>query len=300
MNKVDDTNKKDSNLNDNNDDGDGGNHKFNKKGDDKEVDDDYEVREEGIKKEEMDDSTLNGNNKNRKSKKRLTVVDEILLTKTKNFNEMLRKRGVIYIARIPPRMTPSKMKVLLSDFGEITRVYLVEEDTTLRKQRNKEKGKKNVRGRKRYIEGWVEFAKKRIAKDVAASLNNQRISNRKGNVHYDDLWNIRYLSKFKWSHLTEKVAYERRVREQKLRIEMMQARKDNVNYTNLIETGKMLDHIEERKKRREAKQNGGGIDDAIESNKEMHRKKRRRERQTKPIKDGMDKATKNALLASLL
>ena len=33
-----------------------------------------------------------------------------------------------------------------------------------------------------------------------------------------DLWNIKYLHRFKWSHLTEKMAYEARVKRDKLRI----------------------------------------------------------------------------------
>ena len=38
---------------------------------------------------------------------------------------------------------------------------------------------------------------------------------------------LKYLRGLKWSHLTEKVAYERRVREQKLREEMIEARHGN-------------------------------------------------------------------------
>ena len=38
---------------------------------------------------------------------------------------------------------------------------------------------------------------------------------------------LKYLRGLKWSHLTEKVAYERRVGEQKLREEMIEARHGN-------------------------------------------------------------------------
>lgn len=60
---------------------------------------------------------------------------------------------------------------------------------------------------------------------VAESLNNTMIGGKKRNYYHDDIWNIKYLKKFKWDHLTEKVAYERRVREQKLRLETMQAKR---------------------------------------------------------------------------
>lgn len=115
----------------------------------------------------------------KKSKKK--KVHKLTLTETENFNEKLKKRGVVYIARIPPRMTPTKVKALLSDFGEVTRVYLVEEDPTVRKRRKKEHGSS---GGKRYLEGWVEFSSKKKAKHIAQSLNNTQISNHKRNPHY--------------------------------------------------------------------------------------------------------------------
>jgi ESF2/ABP1 family protein len=108
-------------------------------------------------------------------------VHKLSLTETENFNEKLRKRGVLYIARIPPRMTPTKIKALLSEFGEVSRVFLMEEDASVRKRRKKDFGGS---GGKRYIEGWVEFGNKRIAKHVAQSLNNTQISNQKRNPHY--------------------------------------------------------------------------------------------------------------------
>lgn len=60
---------------------------------------------------------------------------------------------------------------------------------------------------------------------IADSLNNTLIGGRKRNYYHDDMWNLKYLRKFKWDHLTEKVAYERRVRSQKLRLETMQAKR---------------------------------------------------------------------------
>lgn len=219
-------------------------------------------------------------------------IHKLSLTETEDFNKKLKKRGVIYIARVPPRMTPTKIKSLLSDFAEVTRVYLVEEDASVRKRRKKEYGGS---GGKRYIEGWIEFASKRKAKHIAASLNLTPISNQKRNPHYGTLWNLKYLHKFKWSHLTEKVAYERRVREQKLRVEMMQARRENAAYIEMVETGKKLDRIEERKRKRgdeavssygDSKENEGG-------------KIRHKHHQRKPVKEGT-KAAKTAILGGLL
>ena len=104
-----------------------------------------------------------------------------------------------------------------------------------------------------------------------------------------DLWNLKYLHKFKWSHLTEKVAYERRVREQKLRVEMMQARRENAAYVQMVEAGKKLDKIEARKRKR------GDLSDVV-GGKE---KRRHKHRQNTPLKDGA-KAAKRALLGGLV
>lgn len=213
-------------------------------------------------------------------------VHRLSLEQTIDYNEQLRKRGVVYLARIPPRMTPTKVKSLLNDFGTVTRVYLVEEDAAVRRRRRKLSGN----GSKRHTEGWVEFANKSTAKRIAASLNNTPISNHKRNPHYGDLWAIKYLRKFQWSHLTEKVAYERRVREQKLRLETMQARKETASYKQLVETGRKLDKIEERKRRRAQR----------EGREEEPKKPRREERQIRPIDEGTRKSTSKALLGSLV
>lgn len=111
-------------------------------------------------------------------------------------------------------------------------------------------------------------------------------------VPVGDLWNLKYLSKFKWSHLTEKVAYERRVREQKLRVEMMQARRENAAYVQMVETGKKLDKIQERKRRR-------GEEDHVVAGHEK-RKKLHKHKQSRPLKEGVDRSAKRALLGGLV
>jgi len=83
--------------------------------------------------------------------------------------------------------------------------------------------------------------------------------------------------------LTEKVAYERRVREQKMRVEMMQARKENAAYTTLVETGKHLDRIEQRK----------------EKKRRFREFEPRTFKQTKPAGDATKAAT-SAVLSSLV
>ena len=128
----------------------------------------------------------------------------------------------MYLSRIPPYMRPAKMKHLLSSYGEITNLYLVPEDDSLRRRRKKSGGNT----RKNYVEGWVEYSDKRVAKNVALCLNNTMIGGPKGSYYHDDIWNLKYLSKFRWEHLTEKISYERRVREQRVRHEVATARRE--------------------------------------------------------------------------
>lgn len=244
----------------------------------------------------MNDS--NDDNDNGNWQKEETVADrdanrkkpfKLSLESSEDFNAKLQKRGVLYIARIPPRMGPSKVKTLLTEFGVVTRVYLEEEDKAARKRRQRATGSKS--GGKRYKEGWVEYEDKKVAKRVAESLNNTPITNHKRSVHYGDLWNLKYLPKFKWDHLTEKIGYERRVREQKLRIEMIHARRENQAYSDLVEAGKVMDRIEERRKKRKTKSDTDDDDDGNRT---------RKFKQNKPVEDQNDLPAKKAVLGALV
>ncbi len=51
------------------------------------------------------------------------------LTKRKldEFNAQQDKKGIIYISRVPPFMKPAKVRQLLGQFGEISKMHLVSE-----------------------------------------------------------------------------------------------------------------------------------------------------------------------------
>ena len=98
---------------------------------------------------------------------------------------------------------------------------------------------------------------------------------------------MKYLRGFKWSHLTEKVAYERRVREQKLKVEMMDVRRENAAYVAQVEAGKKMDYIEDRRKKSGKDSGGDGGD------------QKRKIRQKKAY-DGDNNRTKSAILGSLV
>ena len=134
------------------------------------------------------------------------------------YAESAKKKGVIYLSRIPPFMKPNKVRTHFEMYGEVTKLFLSEEEPSKRVIRKSKGGN----GSKQFTEGWVEFDDKQIAKSVAESLNGKAIGSKKGDYYHDDVWNIKYLKNFKWDYLTEKLAYERRVRENKLKMAMMQ------------------------------------------------------------------------------
>jgi len=70
---------------------------------------------------------------------------------------------------------------------------------------------------------------------VAKTLHMQKIGGKKRSYYADDVWTLKYLKHFTWSHLTEKKAYERRVRDHQLKLEMVQSKRQNEEYRQLVE-----------------------------------------------------------------
>jgi ESF2/ABP1 family protein len=158
----------------------------------------YDVLEDPNEDEHDEESTeLLPSRKLNPSKKKNKVLASRSLTASR---EAIAKTGVIYLSRIPPRLTPTKLRQLLAPYGSpILRVFFTPESPAEHTRRIKSGGSH----RKKFLEGWVEFEDKKVAKKVAGMLNAERIGNKKGDLLYDDLWNLKYLSGFKWHHLTE-------------------------------------------------------------------------------------------------
>ncbi|XP_028632087.1 activator of basal transcription 1 [Grammomys surdaster] len=148
--------------------------------------------------------------------------------------------GIVYLGHVPPRFRPLHVRNLLSAYGEVGRVFFQAEDRFVKRKKKAAAaagGKKGAKYSKDYTEGWVEFRDKRIAKRVAASLHNTPMGARKLSPFRYDLWNLKYLHRFTWSHLSEHLAFERQVRRQRLRAEVAQAKRETDFYLRNVEQG---------------------------------------------------------------
>ncbi|CAI9101618.1 OLC1v1038986C1 [Oldenlandia corymbosa var. corymbosa] len=169
--------------------------------------------------------------------------------------EKAKNRGVCYLSRIPPHMDPLQLRQILSQYGEIQRIYLEPENADAQVKRKQAGG---FRGRE-FSEGWVEFAKKGVAKRVAKMLNGEQIGGRKRSKFYYDIWNIKYLSKFKWDDLTEERAHKKASREQKLALELSAAKRERDFYLSNVDQARALNSIAERMKKKQKVQQESGV-----------------------------------------
>ncbi|PKA64820.1 hypothetical protein AXF42_Ash016851 [Apostasia shenzhenica] len=136
-------------------------------------------------------------------KKKKEVGSSVARKKKRLRKELVstEKRGICYLSRVPPHMDPGSLRQILSRYGDVQRIYLAPEDPTAQVQRKQTGG---FRG-KGFSEGWVEFTKKKVAKKVANLLNGEQIGGRRRSSFYYDIWNIKYLRKFKWDDLTNEI-----------------------------------------------------------------------------------------------
>lgn len=164
-----------------------------------------------------------------------TDDDETPKEKRAKLTEKKHKSGIIYLSRIPRFMNVKILKERLSKFGEVGRIFLqVDEEARVCKK-----------GRL-YKEGWVEFKRKNHAKLAARMLNGEEVSSKPSAPWAGELWNMKYLPKFLWTHLGERLAYERAVHKQRLQTELSKAKREASFRVKSIEKSEVLKRIEKR------------------------------------------------------
>ena len=170
----------------------------------------------------------------------------------------VKKSGLIYNSRIPPYMKPTKLRQLLEPYGTINRIFLSPEDPQDHARRFKQGGNK----KRMYTDGWIEFVSKKDAKNAVDLLNARTIGGPKGSYYRDDIWSLRYLKGFKWTHLTEQIAAEAAERTSRMRAEISKSARENKEFVRNVERAKMVDNIESKaaakKDRAGAGADGGG------------------------------------------
>jgi ESF2/ABP1 family protein len=175
------------------------------------------------------------------------------------------KSGVVYLSRVPPFMKPMVLRSLLAPYGAVGKIFLTPEPATSRTQRLRGGGTR----RKLYLDGWVEFLRKKDAKFVAENLNAQIMGGKKRGRWHDEVWNIKYLSGIKWNHLVETIANENAERAARLRFEIGRGRLENKAFLENMEQGKMIQGIETTRKNREDRQERAeGVEKAEKKEKE--------------------------------
>ncbi|KAL7270656.1 RNA-binding ATPase activator esf2 [Rhizina undulata] len=233
--------------------------------------------EEEVEFEGEDDLLITNPNKLKPLSK-----EELVASKAKT-----EKTGVVYLSRIPPFMKPMKVKQLLSCFGEIGRIFLAPEDPKAYARRVRFGGNK----KRNFEEGWVEFMNKKDAKLVAETLNASIIGGKKGSYYYDDVWNIKYLPKFKWHHLQAQIAYENASRQAKMRAEISQATRENKTYIRNVERAKMVENMEsngrKRKKEKGGEEGGKGGEEVAKV--EVRRQFRQHKAKGRAVEEGSER-----------
>ncbi|XP_071941005.1 uncharacterized protein [Antedon mediterranea] len=214
-----------------------------------------ESNEEKDSDEEKDDDDVEKNSDEEKdSDEENDISDEednlfkkeILSASLKRRQNKKENPGIVYLSRIPMFMRPNRLKLIFSEYGQLGRIYLQPEEKYKKDHRKKKTGSRA----KIFTEGWIEFKNKKIAKRVASTFNNTKIGGKKTSRQYDDIWNMKYLSRFQWSHLVERLEYENAVRDQRMRTEISQVKKETNFFIKNIEKKKVLEKLEDRKRKK--------------------------------------------------
>ncbi|KAI3390185.1 hypothetical protein SNEBB_006606 [Seison nebaliae] len=134
--------------------------------------------------------------------------------------------GVIYLSRVPRLITIGAIRELFGEYGALGRVYLQRRSTnkyhnstraldnligeSMKKFKKNNKRDKSMKHVAEYEEGWIEYLDKKNAELAISLMNGKKIGGKRRRAPwYDDVWSMKYLPSFKWSHLNESMEGER-------------------------------------------------------------------------------------------
>jgi len=153
-----------------------------------------------------------------------------------NFKKKVRRSGIIYISYIPEGMTVSLIRKQLQKYG-VNRIYLVPDMANTKSKK-----------RQNYKEGWIEFTDKIMAKLCEYELSGKLFGGKKRNNKFrEEIWNLKYLNKFKWHHLMEKLQFNRKLREYRMKAELAQTKRENNFIVETFEQSRKLNFLNKKR-----------------------------------------------------
>ena len=178
-----------------------------------EIPSDNSQNDNNLEKEEDENQLIEEINENYKFMNQTN--DELTV---EELREKIRRSGVLYMSHVPVGMKIIDIRKLFDDYG-IQRCYFIPYKKKLQ----------NVDGKRvqAYKEGWIEFEDKIYAKLAEYQLNGKPIGGNKKCIYRDELWNLKYLHKFKWNDLVESMTLEKKIQEKELKIEIAQSKREN-------------------------------------------------------------------------
>jgi ESF2/ABP1 family protein len=161
----------------------------------------------------------------------------------------------------------------MSAYGSVGRVFLQPKNS--REQIPQKKKANHIKKHQEHIysEGWVEFEEKKVAKAVETMLNGNTMgecpltasdSNWSGlplggrHSFSQDVWSVKYLTGFKWSHLTDQVAHERAAAADRLRFHVQSSRAQQNHYLEQVEKARIQKFRIQKKKAQDGSEDEGG------------------------------------------
>ncbi|XP_068232424.1 uncharacterized protein [Palaemon carinicauda] len=125
-----------------------------------------------------------------------------------------------------------------------------------------DKNKPSLKKNPHYTEGWIEFKSKRKAKWVTMLLNSNKVGGKKKDACYDELWNIKYLPRFKWAFLNQRLEYERESYRQRMNAAISQVRQEADHFVKVSDTSERKKKKEKKEKFKDKTSEAGGKVDA--------------------------------------
>lgn len=150
---------------------------------------------------------------------------------TRQFNNK-EDPGIIYLASVPKGMNVSNIIKVFTEFGKVGRVFL-------QIDRSVDATTSGKISSKVFSNGWVEFTSKETAKLVAKKLDNSPVGEKR-KIKNRDVWNLKFLPKFKWTNLSEKLAENIAVKEKRFRDSFLPPKKRVPETTLLLKSKKRV------------------------------------------------------------